>query len=64
MNPNEVQKRRMLVGAGYEFHTIHDVWVNAMLDRQLDGTIAQSLTVEQLVRWIKAGGSRMRAPIA
>jgi hypothetical protein len=59
MNPNEVQrevaKRRMLAEAGYEFHVVHDVWVNALLDRQLDGTIAQSLTVEQLVRWIKVG---------
>jgi hypothetical protein len=68
MNPNEVQrevaKRRMLAEAGYEFHVVHDVWVNALLDRQLDGTIAQSLTVEQLVRWIKAGGSRMRSLIA
>jgi hypothetical protein len=62
MNPNEVErtKRRMLIGAGYEFHVVHDVWVNALLDRQLDGGIAQSLTVDQLVRWIKAGGSRMR----
>jgi hypothetical protein len=66
MNPNEVEraKRRMLVGAGYDFHAVHDVWVNDLLDRQLDGTIAQSLTVEQLVRWIKAGDSRMmRTPI-
>jgi hypothetical protein len=60
MDPNEVQKRRILVGAGYEFHVVHDVWVNALLDRQLDGTIAQSLTVEQLVRWIKVGDSRIR----
>jgi hypothetical protein len=66
MDPNEVEreaKRRMLIGAGYEFHAVHDVWVNELLDRQLDGTIAQGLTVDQLVRWINAGGSRMRSLI-
>jgi hypothetical protein len=66
MDPNAVErersKRRMLIGAGYEFHAVHDVWVNELLDRQLDGGIAQHLTVEQLVRWIKAGDSRMRTP--
>jgi hypothetical protein len=51
----------MLIGAGYEFHAVHDVWVNELLDRQLDGGIAQNLTVEQLIRWIEAGDSRMKS---
>jgi hypothetical protein len=59
---SEAAKRRSLVEAGYEFRPIDNLWVNALLDRQLDGGIAQGLTVEQLTAWIKAAGSRTRMP--
>jgi hypothetical protein len=53
-------KRRMLLEAGYTFDPADDLWVNGMLDRQLDGGIEPTLTVEQLLDWIKAGGSRQK----
>jgi hypothetical protein len=63
MTPDTVDreaKRRMLVQAGYSFHPAEDLWVNELLDRQLDGGIEPSLTNKQLLDWIKAGGSRRK----
>jgi hypothetical protein len=65
MEPNAVledgeTKRRMLLEAGYDFQPADDLWINALLDRQLDGGIEQSLSVQQLLEWIKAGGSRQK----
>jgi hypothetical protein len=53
-------KRRMLVDAGYDFHMADGLWINALLDRQLDGAIEQGLTVQQVVGWINAGSSRRK----
>jgi hypothetical protein len=65
MEPNVVSddsetKRRMLLEAGYNFQPAEDLWINALLDRQLDGGIEQSLTVQQLLGWIRVGGSRQK----
>jgi hypothetical protein len=52
-------KRQMLVEAGYDFRPADDLWINASLDRQLDGGI-EGLTVQQLLDWIEAGDSRRK----
>ena len=54
------ERKGPAVGIASRVAQLYQIKVNALLDRQLDGGIAQSLTVDQLVRWIKAGGSRMR----
>jgi hypothetical protein len=49
----------MLVEAGYDFRPADDLWINAVLDRQLDSGI-EGLTVRQLLDWIEAGDSRRK----
>jgi hypothetical protein len=58
-----VTKQQMLTDAGYRFHPVDNLWIHELLDRQLDGGIEQYLTAEQIIAWIKAGASRMSAPI-
>jgi hypothetical protein len=45
----------MLLEAGYQFNSTDSLWINELVDRQLDAGIARGLTVRQLLDWLKAG---------
>jgi hypothetical protein len=52
----------LLEAAGYQLHAVFNLWKNSVLDRAIDGDIAETLGDEQIRDWIATGNAQRPTP--